>query len=256
MLGDWGDYHMPAVLAVGFAALLTGALLALSAPAGADGIKTVPVHFKKGASSATLTGHLTGDQTIDYVLGAKAGQVMSVTMTTSNDASYFNVLPPGSNDEAIFIGSTEGNEFGGTLSQSGDYKVRVYLMRSAARNHEKADFTLQVAITGGAHSAAPAGGAGQFDATGQIPCAQATGQPMGPCEFGVTREGAGTATVLVTKPDGAQRALFFKGGRFAGADVSQADGEMATKASREADLNLIRVGTERYEIVDAVIFGG
>lgn len=240
----------------GFGALILGSLLTLGAPADAAGIKTVPVHFKKGASSASLTGHLTGDQTIDYVLGAKAGQVMSVKLKTSNQSNYFNVLPPGSNDEAIFIGSNEGNEFGGTLSESGDYKIRVYLMRSAARRGEKADFTLQVAITGAAAAQALPNDEASPQASGQIPCATALGQPMGQCDFVVTREGEGTATVMVTRPDGSKRGLFFKGGKFSGADLSQADGDLKTSSSRESDLNLIRVGTERYEIVDAVIFGG
>ena len=62
----------------------------------ADGIESRPVHFAKGASSATLKGALKGDKTIDYRLGAKAGQTMSVTLKTSNAANYFNVLPPGS----------------------------------------------------------------------------------------------------------------------------------------------------------------
>jgi hypothetical protein len=61
------------------------------------------VAFKPGASSATLGGSITGDETVDYVLGARRGQTMRVTLTTSNDSSYFNVLPPGS-AAAIAIG--------------------------------------------------------------------------------------------------------------------------------------------------------
>ena len=51
-----------------------------------------------------------------------------------------------------------------------------------------------------------------YDATGDIPCAQSKGQPMGQCPFGVTREGNGTATVTVTLPDGRNRAIFFENG--------------------------------------------
>jgi hypothetical protein len=35
-------------------------------------------------------------------------------------------------------------------------------------------------------------GAGDFDATGQVPCAQPKGQPMAQCNFGVSRAGRGT----------------------------------------------------------------
>jgi heat shock protein HslJ len=98
-------------------------------------------------------------------------------------------------------------------------------------------------------------GQGRFDATGQIPCAQYLGQPMTPCEFGVARAGGGYATVVIKRPDGRSRAIFFRMGQPIGADTSEADpGEFS--ATREGDLNLIRVGHERYEIPDAVPLGG
>ena len=75
------------------------------------------------------------------------------------------------------------------------------------------------------------------------------------CDFGVAREGGGTAAVVVTRPDGTTRALFFTDGRFESADTSQANGYPEYGASREADLNLIRVGAERYEIPEVVVFG-
>lgn len=99
-------------------------------------------------------------------------------------------------------------------------------------------------------------GAGQFDATGRIACAQVTGQPTGQCEFGVAREGNGNATVIVTMLDGRKRAIFFQNGAPVGADTSQADGYGEFSATKESDLNFIRVGDERYEIPDAVVFGG
>ena len=98
-------------------------------------------------------------------------------------------------------------------------------------------------------------GQGAFDATGKVPCAQFAGQPMGQCSFGVARDGGGTATVSVTRPDGLRRALFFQDGRFVSADTSQADGYPAVSSRKESDLHTIRVGHERYEIPDAAIFG-
>jgi len=99
-------------------------------------------------------------------------------------------------------------------------------------------------------------GQGAFDATGKVPCAQFAGQPMGQCNFGVARDGGGTATVSVTRPDGVRRALFFQDGKFVSADTSQADGYPAISSRKESDLHMIRVGSERYEIPDAAIFGG
>lgn len=114
----------------------------------ADDIREARVRFEAGTSGTTVKGHLRGRDDVDYVLGAKAGQRMTVELHTDNPQNYFNILPPGSSDEAIFVGSSAGNRFDGTLPDSGDYRIRVYLMRAAARRDEQARYTLKVGITG------------------------------------------------------------------------------------------------------------
>ena len=94
-----------------------------------------------------------------------------------------------------------------------------------------------------------------YHATGDISCSMAEGQPAGSCPFGVKREGNGTGMVVVTRPDGRTRAIFFDKGQATGYDMSEADpGEF--RASREGDTSIIHIGPERYEIFDAVIWGG
>ncbi len=99
-------------------------------------------------------------------------------------------------------------------------------------------------------------GQGIFDAGGPMPCAMGDGAPMTSCGFGVARDGAGSATVVVTRPDGMTRALFFEAGEFLGTDASQAGGGFDASATREGDLTTVRIDDERYEVPDAVIFGG
>lgn len=124
--------------------------LAAATPALAgEDIREERVHFQAGTSGTTVKGHLRGRDGIDYVLGAKAGQHMTVELHTDNPQNYFNILPPGSSDEAIFIGSSSGNRFDGTLPASGDYRIRVYLMRAAARRDEQAHYSLSIHIGGG-----------------------------------------------------------------------------------------------------------
>lgn len=239
--------------------LVAGIVLLLPAPSAAqDDIRTERVQFARGATSATVESSIRGYDAVDYLLGASAGQYMNVSMATDNSANYFNILAPGETDVAMFIGSTSGNQYEGTLPASGDYTIRVYLMRSAARRGEVANYRLEMIITGSENDAlandALVPGTG-YHATGSIPCSMGGGQPTGSCEFGVTREGNGSGTVTVTKPDGRQRNIFFDNGTAIGADVSQADpGEFS--ASKESDLSIVRIGQERYEIPDAVIFGG
>lgn len=224
-------------------------------------LRSERVHFNKGANSAVVEASIKGYEIVDYLLGARAGQHMNVSLATRHGATYFNILAPGENEVAMFIGSINGKQYEGTLPASGDYKVRVYMMRSAARRNEVADYRLEMIIDGPGETAAPMPSSDakvpgtDFHATGNIPCALAKGQPMGSCAFGVRRQGGGNAMVTVTRADGRQRVIFFEKGRVTGYDGSQADSG-GFEASKEADLNLIRIGDERYEIPDAVVEGG
>lgn len=122
------------------------AMLALAAPALAqDAIRTVPVQFARGASSAAIKGSIKGYGAVDYTVRARAGQTLTVRLTTSNKSGYFNVTAPGA-DEAMFNGSISGNRFSAAIPSTGTYAVRVYLMRNAARRNETANYTLNVAI--------------------------------------------------------------------------------------------------------------
>lgn len=225
----------------------------------ASEIEVKRVQFAAGSSAATLKGALVGYKTIDYRLGAKAGQTMTVTLKTTNGANYFNLIAPGEKDVAFFIGSSSGNHFHGSLPADGDYTVRVYLMRSAARRNEKANYTLTLSITGTSsgnalHGDAKVAGT-NYHATGEIPCAMSASQPTHSCHFGVTRQGNGDAIVTVTRIGGGTRTLYFKKGEATGYDQSQADsGQFSAK--KQGDLSIIHIGGERYEIPDAVVSGG
>ena len=137
----------------------------------------------------------------------------------------------------------------------------VQQLGGGARGYVSAEFLKPAGSPDGSVAAGPddsalRAGQGQFDATGNIPCAQSAGQPMMQCEFGVARAGGGYATAVIKKPEGRTRAIFFRMGRPIGADTTEADGYPAFRATRESDLNLIHVGNERYEIPDALVLGG
>ena len=80
----------------------------------------------------------------------------------------------------------------------------------------------------------------------------ATSQPTGQCQFRVSRGSGGTASVWVTMPTGDERYLDFREGKLVGSDPGK-----AVHQDRNGDLNLIYIdGTERYELPDAVLYGG
>jgi hypothetical protein len=124
----------------------------------ADGSRETAVQFAKGESAVTLKDRIKGDESVDYRLGAAAGQTMTVTLKPSNRSTYFNVMAPGE-DSAIFIGSREGNKFSGKLRKSGDYVVRVHQMRNAARRNEPSsdsiEFKIAADVPGAAAAPAP-----------------------------------------------------------------------------------------------------
>ncbi len=154
--------------------------------------------------------------------------------------------------------STGENMFEGVLEKSGDYRIRVYMMRSAARRNEVANYRLEMIISAldqgtGNHDALVDGT--NYNATGKVPCQTTAGQPTGNCDFGVVRQGNGSAQVTITKPDGRTRTIYFENGSATGYDMSQADPK-EFNSSKEVDLFIIRIGEERYEIPEAVVFGG
>jgi hypothetical protein len=173
-----------------------------------DNTRTERIQFDKGASSAVVEGRIKGYRSVDYLISARRGQAASISLATQHTATSFNILAPGQTEVAFFNGSTGQGSFEGVLPADGTYRVRVYMMRSAARRNETANYRLKVTIRGAAPAAqAPSNDAKvpgtDFHATGKLPCAMGGGQPTGSCAFGVKRKGQGSGTVELVKPDGA-----------------------------------------------------
>jgi hypothetical protein len=233
----------------GFSALIFAALLSTQQTAASE--DTQQVRFAPGTSSARLTGNISGANTVSYRLGAAAGQTMRVTMSTSNASAYFNIYAPGTGpgDAALYIASINGLSYSGTLPEKGDYTIQVFLMRNAARRNEAADYSIDVSISATQSTPAPTDG---YDAKGMIPCATSEGAPTSPCDFSVKRMGNGNATVRVALPGGGERYIYFENGM-----ATSSDSNAGIVAEKQSDLFMIRIGTdERFEIPDAVIFGG
>lgn len=128
--------------------LITSLVVAGTLPAAAQAPRAERISFESGTSGTVIEDRIQGDEIIDYQLRAGAGQRMMVVLETDNPSNYFNVMAPGSSGEAMYIGSTEGNRFEGGLPADGDYTIRVYLMRNAARRNETAAYSLEVNIFG------------------------------------------------------------------------------------------------------------
>jgi hypothetical protein len=232
-------------------------LMSLSAWAQPRPPRQERVTFARGASTATITGQLKGDADVDYLVRAAAGQTLSVELKASNRSTYFNVLPPGSATVAMHVAQTAA-PYTGVLPTDGDYTVRVYLMRSAARRSETGTFTLTIRVIGTALPPLPAAQDAlipgtPFHASASIRCVMPFGDPPAkPCEAFVIRRGVdGTATVEIPSTGGRRRLLFVKGTPVA------SDAPEKMTVTRQGDVTLVQFESgERYEIPDAMVGGG
>ncbi len=120
--------------------------------AAAQEARAVDVRFPAESDRTTISGRIEGNASMDYKVGAEAGQRMTVVLDPSNAATYFNIYSPGlgPGDEALVASQLTDpiNRFEDALPASGVYTISVYMMRSAARRNEASDYTLEVSVTG------------------------------------------------------------------------------------------------------------
>lgn len=120
-------------------------LMIAGTPSLADDVRRETVRFAAGTSGTTINSKVKGYDSVQYSLGVRAGQKMSVQLDSSNASLYFNITAPGAS-EALYIGSIDGNATTVTIPSSGNYVIDVYLMRNAARRGETATYSLTLYV--------------------------------------------------------------------------------------------------------------
>ena len=123
-------------------------LVACAGPAAAQ--RSADVQFKAGNFGTMLSGTITGDEYFDYKLRANAGQEMSVSLsvtgTNGSGSAFFNILPPGSDNVAIYNSSNGDQTTTVKLPESGEYKIRVYLMGNDSDAGKTVGYNIDVSI--------------------------------------------------------------------------------------------------------------
>ncbi|WP_037313597.1 hypothetical protein [Ruegeria halocynthiae] len=123
-------------------------LISLANAAAAQ--RAAEVTFAPGNYGTMVNGTITGDEYFDYTLGAQSGQEMfaelQVSATNGNGVIYFNILPPGSDGAAIYVGSINGNTARINLPEDGDYTIRVYLMGNDRDTGKTVGYNLDLSI--------------------------------------------------------------------------------------------------------------
>jgi hypothetical protein len=114
-------------------------LLATCALAAQQGL-TKRVRFARGRTTATLKNSVVRGTQDRYTLGARAGQKMSVQLTSVERNAVFNIYTP---DGGTLEGAGEGQDatdWSGELPSSGDYVIEVGGTRG------NATYTLKVTV--------------------------------------------------------------------------------------------------------------
>jgi hypothetical protein len=244
------------ILATTAAAIILFHPVCSAAGAADDDVRQERVQFAKGATSAVINGQLKGDAIVDYKLRAGAGQTLTVALKKTNSQNYFNINPPAS-DIAMYVGQS-GNDFSAMLPTDGDYTIRVYLMRPAARRNESSTYTLTIGVTGQALAPIPASqdavvAGTSYHASAKINCVPFLETTPRECDAFVIRRGFdGTATVEIAGSHADKRRILFVKGKPVASDATD-----PLTVTRQGDRNIVKLGTdERYEIPDAFVTGG
>ncbi len=117
--------------------------LATAPVVAADQTSTHSVHFARGTSASTISGSLHGYDTVNYTLGANAGQTMAVSVSGSPDV-YFNIIAPG--EQFAMEDARETQAWNGRLPKSGTYRVELFQPRAQARRGNTPHYTVHFQI--------------------------------------------------------------------------------------------------------------
>lgn len=118
---------------------------------------------------------------------------------------------------------------------------------------------MMVVMPGGAGadamSATQRAKAGDFDATGEIRCAQEVGQALGSCEVEVARAEGRAAAVVVTFSNGFARVLTFADGAFLRGNATMSGVGTDTDWRLSGKIIHVRVDDQRFELPETLVFG-
>ena len=123
------------------------ATTALPAAFAQDMERRVPVTFDAGSSGRSFNDTISDFEAVTYVVTLRQGQSLHVQLATSNISNCFDIHAPGK-ARPIYFGGDSGNTHQLLAEVSGEYLVRVYLLRLAARDGQSAQYTLELKVAG------------------------------------------------------------------------------------------------------------
>ena len=107
---------------------------------------TKQLEFNPINKEKNVVGIVEGYDTKKYQIKAESKQVLHVIM--KSEGTYFNVYSPykTKEDDALFVGKSQGKDFKGVLSRDGLYMIQVYLKTDEAENQVKRIFEMHIEL--------------------------------------------------------------------------------------------------------------
>ncbi|HYE74623.1 MAG TPA: hypothetical protein VEF04_14890, partial [Blastocatellia bacterium] len=101
--------------------ILLLSLVLISSPGFAQGKRVKRLQFARGTTSAVEKGTIKSSQEIVYLVGAREGQLMKVSLTgrSANNDIVFTIEGPAGSD--LVVGPD--TNWNGKLPKTGDYKL-------------------------------------------------------------------------------------------------------------------------------------
>ena len=105
---------------------------------------TQRIVFAPGQKTITMKGSVVGYRSLRYLLYAQAGQVLSVTFTSTKKTLRYDVVQGGHRLRDGSDGSFE--DWSATVPADGDCTIDVYFKSSDAKKNAEATFALTVTL--------------------------------------------------------------------------------------------------------------
>ncbi len=112
-----------------------------------DAERRVRVTFAEGKATRSFEDRISDFEAVSYVIPLRQGQSLHVVLATNNASNCFDIHAP-NRPKPVYVGGDSGTDYKLLVQAPGDYIVRVFLLRLAARDGQSADYTLELTVTG------------------------------------------------------------------------------------------------------------
>lgn len=127
--------------------LLAALALAPMMPAALaqSGERKVPVTLD-GSTAQRFDDTINEFEIVSYMVSLRQGQSVQISLASSNASNCFDIHAPNAS-KPVYVGSESGNEHVFRAPAAGEYQIKVFLLRFAARDGQSAQYTLELKLT-------------------------------------------------------------------------------------------------------------